>query len=342
MPRPKLCGGWVSQQALHYLGGSLPADIVDHPFRRLEIQCGGTTNVILPEKPLGVFVDRAVFDEYLLGCAQKSGVAVRYEKVTAIREDPAGVVIETGDGHFRATGAIIAAGANSRLIQTSRPGKTTKMFAGCLEQRLPSTIAQQLALIPGTARLMFGDVPSGLGWLLHHGNYLLLGIGCPLTQVKSLKTYFRRTWEILGLSGDLIAPRGHLLPRGGQRWLPGTDQCLPAGDSAGFVDAFSGEGIAFAIRSGQLAAQALLFGGRSPAVLYRELCRDEIMRPLRQSRLAADVFYRLSKQKMSTILSDENILKRFCSLANGQDSYCRFIFAAGWSYLRGYRRRLKT
>jgi flavin-dependent dehydrogenase len=50
--------------------------------------------------------------------------------------------------------------------------------------------------------------------------------------------------------------KGHFLPFGDYRRRPGRGNVLLAGDAAGFVDPITGEGIAHALGSGRLAAEA--------------------------------------------------------------------------------------
>jgi flavin-dependent dehydrogenase len=51
--------------------------------------------------------------------------------------------------------------------------------------------------------------------------------------------------------------QGHHIPFGDVRRIPGAGTVLLAGDAAGLVDPITGEGIAFAMESGQRAAQAV-------------------------------------------------------------------------------------
>ena len=70
-------------------------------------------------------------------------------------------------------------------------------------------------------------------------------------------------------------------------WLPGL---LVVGDAAGFYDPFTGEGISYAIWSGQLAAASLLDSGFDVSVAgarYQSTIETSILRELRAGRFLA-------------------------------------------------------
>ena len=52
--------------------------------------------------------------------------------------------------------------------------------------------------------------------------------------------------------------KGHPIPFGNYRSRPGRANVLLAGDAAGLVEPVTGEGIAFAMQSGRLAAEAII------------------------------------------------------------------------------------
>src|SRR6185295_14506908 len=78
-----------------------------------------------------------------------------------------------------------------------------------------------------------------------------------------------------------------LIPVGGPLREPGRGRVLVAGDAGGFVNAFTAEGIYYAMVSGDLAAQAILTStSDDPSGLarrYKRSCDDEIGVELRDS-----------------------------------------------------------
>ena len=81
-----------------------------------------------------------------------------------------------------------------------------------------------------------------------------------------------------------------LIPVGGPLRHPGRGRVLLAGDAGGFVNAFTAEGIYYAMVSGDLAARAVMAKGPAPygnalARRYRRACNAEIGAELRDAVL---------------------------------------------------------
>ena len=141
----------------------------------------------------------------------------------------------------------------------------------------------------------------------------------------------------LGLDSTGVKPSGHLIPCGGfaRRTIQG--RVALVGDSAGFVDGFYGEGIYFAIRSGQLAADVMAdcvrredFSAMMLAA-YPRLCENEFGRHLRGSmrltrlmHMFPDVFFRI-------ISTNPETLDMYLKVVLGRLSYPRYM---RWLILR--------
>jgi len=336
MPRPKLCGGWVSRKALDWLGLDIAPETADHPFQTLEIHFDTTTTTFSPAEPVGVFVDRALFDAHFVRKAGDAGVTVIFDKAVDIQTENSHSRVQTTQSSYTCSGIILCSGASGRLLTIIRPPDTRKQSGACLEQQVSATHASGLNISPGTARLYFGEIPYGFGWVLHHGKYLLIGIGSRRTHVQNLRGMYDTFWTSLGLRSEEKKPEGHMIPFGGFKRILGRDRCLLAGDAAGFADAFSGEGIAYAIRSGQLAADALVDRPGNGAVShYRTLCRREILRPLRQSLWAARIFFNLPRPYLKWFYTNRTMLSRYHEVLQGNLSYRAFIARALVDMLTG-------
>ena len=87
-------------------------------------------------------------------------------------------------------------------------------------------------------------------------------IGVRIGGVNSKNTNMREKLNdfLKGLFGEIpdAKIKGHFIPFGDYRKVPGAKYTLLVGDAAGLVDPITGEGIAFAMESGYLAAQAII------------------------------------------------------------------------------------
>jgi hypothetical protein len=115
--------------------------------------------------------------------------------------------------------------------------------------------------------------------------------------------------------------------------------------TAGFVDAFDGEGIAYAIRSGQLAADAALAAARQgdfsrrALASYEAACRREIEPDLRASLTLSRLGRRWPQVFMRAVAGDARILGRYIRVPAGELSTRGFLrwllLRAPMAYLRG-------
>jgi flavin-dependent dehydrogenase len=102
------------------------------------------------------------------------------------------------------------------------------------------------------------------------------------------------------------------------------------GDAAGFLDSFTGEGIAYAIRSGQIAAEvigrAVSRGGDStPASDYERLYEEEFGSNLRYSLLLARLMHRFPGVFFRMLAGNQEVIDNFARVATAQWTYKRYL-----------------
>lgn len=134
-------------------------------------------------------------------------------------------------------------------------------------------------LAPHAATDIFlsADIPGGYGWLFPKGDVANLGAGIAPQFRSRLKSIVARLHvqlsnpalgsEILSTTGGAIPVGGMLKPSG----RLGETLVLLAGDAAGLANPVSGAGIAAAVHSGRLAAEAAV---RDTAEEYEEELED--------------------------------------------------------------------
>ena len=100
----------------------------------------------------------------------------------------------------------------------------------------------------------------GYGWIFPKRDRISIGIGEFAAQVHNLKGSFSRfvrdvsVQKNIDIEGRISGINSYRLPAGGfERRIHG-DRVLLTGDAAGFVDPFLGEGIYYALKSGEIAA----------------------------------------------------------------------------------------
>jgi flavin-dependent dehydrogenase len=108
----------------------------------------------------------------------------------------------------------------------------------------------------------------------------------------------------------------HIIPVGGIKRKTISSRILLSGDAAGFVDAFIGEGIAYAIRSGQLAAEKvaeIVLYDRKLSYLreYETSCRQEFGSFLASSLKLEKVMHRFPETSFRLALSRKEIIDKY-------------------------------
>jgi len=138
------------------------------------------------------------------------------------------------------------------------------------------------------------------------------------------------------LDADPKRFKGHHLPFGDFREVPGRGAILLAGDAAGLVDPITGEGIAFAMKSGQLAAQAALdaLAQQTPerALRLYQTNLKEMHRNLRIARRLRRIIFapRWQGAFVSTFRRSGTVRMQYMRLLAGEVEYP----ALAWSVLR--------
>lgn len=256
-PRNKLCGGLFTERSRAYYREIFGQDYdLSRAVTRSEITLchKGETLATLTDVPPMHLTMRLDLDNTLYGHARAAGVADFTGQSIAQLTDN---TVTFKDGQTL-TGAILigADGVNSIVAKHlfGTPFDTQTIGFG-LEIEVPAA-TQNPADLP--LRVDFGAAHWGYGWSFPKQGSTTVGVGGIRSENPDMKAHMRRYVEILGFDPDAIKVKGHHLPFGDFRKTPGHANVLLAGDAAGLVDPITGEGIAFAMKSGQLAAQAAL------------------------------------------------------------------------------------
>ena len=137
--------------------------------------------------------------------------------------------------------------------QAADEGAYPLRFGLALETCIPAD-----GLGDGAMEFDFGAVDRGYGWIFPKGDHLNVGLyslNSTIPQANRKLAEFVAAKTGQNISGAI---HGHRIPHDGRRFRQiRSDACL-IGDAAGMIDPFLGEGIYNAVRSGQLAAGAIL------------------------------------------------------------------------------------
>jgi geranylgeranyl reductase family protein len=328
-PRYKACGGAVTEQALSHLDFDLPRELAEANIFAARVHHGASSIEARMDSPIAYMVRRSAFDNYLLEKARETGISVSLgARVLGLHEKDASVEVSTHLGTYKAAFVIIAEGAHGTLKRNVRRGDGKNEYGVCLVAEIPMEDASQ-DCAQDAIDIHFGIGGMGYGWVFPHGEYHSVGIGGLASSLRNPRATMAAFLRDRGFDPDQTT-RGHVIPVGGKKRTLGSRRILLVGDAGGFVDSFTGEGIAYAIRSGQIAAEvaakSLSRGGDSKlAVEYEALCEEEFGSNLRYSLLLARLMHRFPGVFFRMLAGNQEVIDNFARVATGRWKYERYL-----------------
>jgi menaquinone-9 beta-reductase len=297
-PRDKTCGDGLTTGALRGLE-TLGIDVraisnYEHIDETVVVSPSGR-QVAMPLPPGAEYagvVPRLDFDAALVEHARANGVEMRERaEIAAVSEDDDGVTATTADGcEIRANTVVAADGHYSTIRRLRTPGTRDLGKWHAFRQYFRNVDDRRLWV------LFEEDLLPAYAWVFPlPGGRANVGFGIERTRGLNGRQ-IRDKWRdlltrpsILEALGDRAEPeaphRAWPIPAWDGR-LPITDgRILYVGDAAAIVDPMTGEGIAQAIDTGILAADAQAEGGGAAAVAARY--RAGVRRQLRADLLLA-------------------------------------------------------
>ncbi len=334
-PREKLCGGLLSRRTeklfrAHF--GDSWSDAVVQEAAGAAFYAGSQLIRRLDGYSRLFLTSRSRFDLHLVNLACKAG-AYFLQKSAVNEVDPAGCQVRLADGrNFRAEFLLGCDGATSRVAKAlgSRGHKASQLAIG-LEVNVPAAEVPRAVDLP---EIYFGIAHWGYGWIFPKGDCLTIGVGGLVNRNPEMKKVFSRF--LMEVCGRLpaVPVRGHPIPYDNFTTSPGRGNVLLAGDAAGLVEPITGEGIAFAIESGWIAARSVLAAAaagrpKDAATLYKGNLRD-MHRLFRHAWMMRLLVFPPRSQRLflSVLARSETPAKKFLDLlADDIDyrDYARFI-----------------
>lgn len=332
-PREKLCGGLITGRSRRHhreiFGRELPAAQFD---RKTEV------DFHLHGRPLGRIGDappldltmRWDFDAALCGHAIAAGAQDLTGRTVTQLDVAARCLTLAGGGQLRYGVLIGADGVNSRVAR--------QLFGASFDR---ARIGFGLE-IEATGRDLAPDAPIridiaaagwGYGWRFPKRCSTTVGVGGILARNGDMKAAMQRYLAQLGIDEGGYRVRGQFLPFGDFRRRPGCGAVLLAGDAAGLVDPITGEGIAHALHSGRLAAEAAgaALAAGHPETALRHYLRG--LRPvhasLRAARLIRPLFHvPLLQRRFEPAFRRSTTLRRqYMDLLAGEAEYADILRA---------------
>ncbi len=309
-PREKPCGGGLTARCVE-LVGDLLARVPQVPVQRVRFEApppgrdpypapprtAPSVTVAVPGSPGApavsplVVVSRRLFDASLLDAAREAGADVVTERVVDVYVTADACTVRTRSHHFRGRFLIGADGAASlvrRRLHRPLPASQWSIATGVFvaDVTSPDIIVR------------FVNRPPGYIWSFPRTDHLAIGIcaQADVTTAPELRRQLDRWLSRSGLTEGREAraytwPIPALTAEECLKGVPVGDRWLLAGDAAGLVDPLTREGIYYALRSGELAAEVLARSAASASAAYSRSVQMEILVELARAARARRTFF---------------------------------------------------
>jgi len=333
-PRHKSCGGGLSRHTIQTLDLDF-SPVVETEINRLVVDGAwtGRFSIPLPVENTCQVVNRWDFDAFLLKQAVSKGVRLleNHSLHNVERKNSGFEVVTSGgtiqskivcacDGAFSKTGRALGFPRNQNF--------TVALEALAVLESDHNPTIQQAALFN------FACIPTGYGWIFPRQSALAIGVSsAKAISSKLLRDYFK---NFVNRCKELRNLKIHSI-KGGQlptfctaRTVYAERGAYLVGDAAGFVDRFTGEGIHFAIKSGKLAAEAILGDG---PVQYENAVRREIIPELELAAKWANLIFPLPLWLFGGIMSTpiyRHHIKHFVDIFAGLSTYREMLNEKKW------------
>jgi geranylgeranyl reductase family protein len=329
----KPCGGGLTykayQQYPFLLNNAAPKKLVHETM----IGAPKTADAkMLLNRPLVIY-SRMDLNQMLLDRAEKAGAALEKTRVLGIERKDRGWRLRTQHGIAEADFCVVATGARNSLRDVGTEWGTADTM---------SALGYYVPASQDHIDIQFLPKLEGYIWVFPRCGHLSVGICGKGEPAQALRTRLESYMAERSIPVKDAKFYSHMLPSlessGWRKNRVSGEGWLAVGDSAGLVDPITGEGLYYAMRSGDLAGQLVLndaHGIVEKAAVYRDLLRHEFMQDLTfAAMLAKRVFtgrflFRTVPQQMVEFTKRS---ERFRELM--QD-----LFAGTQSYL-GLRQRL--
>ncbi len=302
-PRDKTCGDGLTPRAIRQLDEMEILPKLAHCQRHIGLRARANKKVLEikwpshPDYPSwGLCVRRSELDELVLNAARSQGAEIflNTEAAAPVLKDDLVVgakIGKSGDARktaqdteqVRARFTIVADGSNSRFGRALGTKRERSWPQGMAIRTYYKSPKHQDEWLESNLdiRNRKGDALPGYGWVFPLGDGTInVGIGILSTfkNYKNINTSrlmqewayaVDESWEI-DPDNPCMAPLGGRLPMGGSVSPKAGQNWMAAGDAAGFVNPFNGEGIDYAYETGRKAAELAAAACSANAQKYKD------------------------------------------------------------------------
>lgn len=273
----KPCGGGVTYKAYEKYPFLIQNDVPKRLVSVTQLAAPGTRSASMKLRQPMLIYSRYELNRMLLERAERAGAQIEKEKVLSLSRAGGRWQLATRHGAIEADFCIIATGARNPLREVG-----TRLTAADTMLALGYYVPEEQEHID----IQFLSQLEGYIWVFPRCGHLSVGICGRGEPAYKLRARLEGYMQERGISWKNATFYSHVLPclrklawRHNRVAGPGW---IAVGDAGGLVDPITGEGLYYAIRSGDLASQVVLSGAQAPedkpnayrALLQRDFAAD--------------------------------------------------------------------
>jgi geranylgeranyl reductase family protein len=301
---------------------------------------------LIREHPLMMTVLRKTFDHKLVQLACQAGVTFQEKRtVIDVSVRPTGVLVMLNDGETLEAEVVVGCdGMRSVVAEKTKLCKKLESLCISLVQEQPLT-PKQLDTLYTKKRLVHLFIKAqgiaGYGWVFPKKHCVNIGIGefqsalprtkqkAPLKATYELFVNMLKQQHLLPEDFPIEDLKGATLPIFPLENTYG-DRVILCGDAAGFINPITGEGIYYAMSSGQIAARVIAdafhahdFSKRYLARYQKEWKRD-FGNDLKLLGMFNNQWGRNSERIVRMMTEDKKFAKLIIGVTGGQISFSKY------------------
>ena len=325
LPRYKVCAGGLTLKSAQLLDFDLSPAFEQEIVRgQCTFRCGTPVTIEFGEV-VGWTVMRDRLDYLILERASRAGAQILdKQRVQQVELSGDGALVRADGQEYGCSVVVGADGANGVVARS----------AGLMKQRRVAIAVETELSVPdselekrvGCVHFDFGSVPRGYGWVFPKSKLLSVGVGTFVGQARNLKNALLSFLDALGVghTRQEMPIRGHPVPLGGEECVLHSGRLLLVGDAASLAEPMTGEGIYYAVKSGQIAATTICDALRNSAIdltSYTSCINEEITQDLKYARRLAWLLYRFPGLCFRFFVRSSLVERRVADVLYGRSTY---------------------
>lgn len=294
LPRYKTCGGGLVFRGRELLPISVQT-AVEKEFDSLAVYFDKHPQPFTAQRnfPILSMVMRDQFDHLLVQEAVKLGAVLLEGQCLQQLNFESEIKIQTQEHVFSTRYVVAADGVLGPTAKLAGWKETRKLIPALeYEVGVDPAVFERLSK---EARFDIDAIPQGYGWCFPKANHLSIGVGLFAPKKIQLRDFYKAYLHKLGIESTTFEQaHGFQIPISARKDGFSKKGVFLTGDSAGFADPLTAEGLTNSIYSGILAGQSIARQFDQPelaANAYQAALEERLLPELRFSEVMASFFY---------------------------------------------------